>query len=285
MRKHTSRFLTVGVVAAVAASLLLLVACGSGPDPTPTSTPQPTATTAPPPTATSPAPEAAATDEPAATSTSAPQPSTATATDEPEATEPPPTEPAAVSRSTGDYEGYTFVVSEGSEATFTVEEQLASLSLPNDAVMRTTALTGEVHLDGRPSVVEIDLQQLSSDQSFRDRYVRNRMFGEYPVAIFTVEDIGGVPDGLAEGEEVATQVDGSLEVHGGVFPLEFEIQARRRRRQHFHTGANHVHVGPAGGAAAGGPLRGQHRGRCESGNSSGGRSAIAAGPDTKEVSQ
>ena len=33
----------------------------------------------------------------------------------------------------GEYEGVTFVVSEGSEATFTVTEKLASLSLPNDA--------------------------------------------------------------------------------------------------------------------------------------------------------
>ncbi|MDE2860054.1 MAG: YceI family protein [Chloroflexota bacterium] len=224
MRVHTAKLLKASVAATLTVSLLLLVACGSEPDPTPTSPPAPTATHTPSPTATSPATEAGATDAPAATATS-PAPA-ATATDEPVATEPHPTEPAAAPRSTGDYEGYTFVVSEGSEATFTVEEQLASLPLPNDAVMRTTALSGEVHLDGRPSVVEVDLQRLSSDQEFRDRYVRNRMFGQYPVAVFTVEDIGGIPDGLAEGEEVATRVEGSVEVHGGVFPLEFEIQAR-----------------------------------------------------------
>ena len=222
MRMDLARTLKAAVAASLVASMLLLAACGGEPDPTPTS-PPPTATSAPSPTATSPAPAGAATEEPQATSTS--QPPAATDTAEPVATEPPPTEPAAP-RSTGDYDGYTFVVSEGSEATFTVEEQLASLPLPNDAVMRTTSLSGEVHLDGRPSVVEVELQTLSSDQSFRDRYVRSRMFGEYPLAVFTVDDIGGIPDGLAEGEEVATQVDGSLEVHGGVFPLTFDIQAR-----------------------------------------------------------
>ena len=51
-----------------------------------------------------------------------------------------------------------------------MEEQLVRLPLPNDAVMRTTALSGEVQLDGRPSVIEIDLQQLSSDQEFRVRW-------------------------------------------------------------------------------------------------------------------
>ena len=218
-----ARILKAAVAASLLASLLLLAACGSEPDPTSTS-PPPTATSAPPPTATSPAPAATAMDEHEATATS--QPPAATATAEQEPTEPPPTEPAAAPRSTGEYEGYTFVVSDGSEATFTVEEQLASLPLPNDAVMRTTSLSGEVHLDGRPSLVEVELQTLSSDQTFRDRYVRSRMFNQFPLAIFTVGDIGEIPDGLAEGEEVTTQVDGLLEVHGGEFPITFEIQAR-----------------------------------------------------------
>ena len=218
-----ARILKAAVAASLLASLLLLAACGSEPDPTSTS-PPPTATSAPPPTATAPAPAATAMDEHEATATSQPPAATATAGQEP--TEPPPTEPATASRSTGDYEGYTFVVSDGSEATFTVEEQLASLPLPNDAVMRTTSLSGEVHLDGRPSLVEVELQTLSSDQTFRDRYVRSRMFNQFPLAIFTVGDIGEIPDGLAEGEEVTTQVDGLLEVHGGEFPITFEIQAR-----------------------------------------------------------
>ncbi len=223
MRTDMARILKMAAAASLLASLLLLAACGSEPDPTSTS-PPPTATSAPPPTATSPAPTAAATDEQEATATS--QPPAATATAEQEPTEQPPTEPAAAPRSTGEYEGYTFVVSDGSEATFTVEEQLASLSLPNNAVMRTTSLSGEVHLDGRPSVVEVELQTLSSDQTFRDRYVRSRMFNQFPLAIFTVGDIGEIPDGLAEGEEVTTQVDGLLEVHGGEFPITFDIQAR-----------------------------------------------------------
>ena len=215
-----ARTLKAAVAVSLLTSLLLLAACGSDPDPTASPTLPPT------PTSTPVQEEAAptATDAPEATSTA--QPPAATATAEPEPTEPPPPEPPAAPRDTGDYDGYTFVVSDGSEATFTVEEQLASLPLPNDAVMRTTSLSGEVHLDGRPSVVEVELQTLSSDQNFRDRYVRSRMFGEYPLAIFTVDDIGGIPDGLADGEEVATTVDGSLEVHGGVFPLTFDIQAR-----------------------------------------------------------
>ena len=193
--------------------LLFLTGCGGSGDDAPTSTPTsplPTATSSPPPTATSTSP-----------------PSTAVPTSPSPTAMPSPTPGSSgAPRSLGEYDGVSFMVSAGSEATFTVEEQLASLPLPNDAVLRTSALSGEVHLDGRPSVVRIDLQDLSSDQTFRDRYVRGRMFGEFPVAVFTVPDIGSIPDGLALGEEVTTSVDGSLEIHGGVFPLSFEIQAR-----------------------------------------------------------
>ena len=130
------------------------------------------------------------------------------------------------SRAMGEYEGVTFVVSAGSEATFTVTEKLARLSLPNDAVMRTTLITGEVRLDGGPSVFEIDLHSMTSDQANRDRYVRTRMFGDYPTATFTVPSVSDIPDGFAEGEEVETQVEGSLEIRGITAPLVFDIEAR-----------------------------------------------------------
>ena len=141
--------------------------------------------------------------------------------------EPSPTPEAEVSmRKMGEYEGITFVVSDGSEATFTVEEQLVRLPLPNDAVLRTTALSGEVHLDGRESVIQIDLHTMSSDQEFRDRYVRTRMFGGHQFATFTVPDVGPLPEGLDSGGQVTTQVSGSLDIRGITVPMEFDIEAR-----------------------------------------------------------
>ena len=90
-------------------------------------------------------------------------------------------------------DGRCWVIGEGSEATFTVRERLVRLSLPNDAVVRTSRLSGEINLE-RPSVININLHSLSSDQSFRDRYIRNRMFPNSPVATFTVNDLGQVPE-------------------------------------------------------------------------------------------
>ena len=129
-------------------------------------------------------------------------------------------------RQLGVYEGINFVVTETSEATFAVRERLALLPFPNKAVMRTNALSGDVHLDGRPSTVEIDLHQLSSDQTLRDGYVRRNMFPGHPTAVFTLQDLGPLPDGFASGEEVSTRVTGVLNIRGGEYPLSFEIEAR-----------------------------------------------------------
>ena len=136
-----------------------------------------------------------------------------------------PTEaPAPETRAAG--EGITFAVGEGSEATFSVREELTSVPLPFDAVIRTTALSGEVHMDGRDSVIEIDLQQLSSDNSFRDGYIRSRMFGEHPTGVITVKGVSDLPGGLASGETVTGKVDGELQIRGVTAPLTFEVEAR-----------------------------------------------------------
>ena len=129
-------------------------------------------------------------------------------------------------RLAGSYDGVTFLVSEGSEATFTVTEQLARLPLPNDAVMRTTGLRGDVRLDGGSSVFTINLHQLSSDNNFRDRYVRTRMFPNDRFATFTVSEIGSMPEAFATGEPIATTVAGRLTIKGEDIPLHFEVEAR-----------------------------------------------------------
>ncbi len=201
------------LIAAIALSLALLAGCGSE---DPTATPAPTAAPTAMPAPTNTPSQAAPTDSP-----------TATAETMPNTPDPSPTpEPATTGRSVGDYDGITFVVSGGSEATFTVEEQLVRLPLPNDAVMRTTTMSGEVRLDGGESVIQIDLHTLVSDQQYRDRYVRSRMFGDHQFATFTVPDVGPLPEGFDAGETVTATVSGSLDIRGITVPMEFDIEAR-----------------------------------------------------------
>ena len=129
-------------------------------------------------------------------------------------------------RKTGIYDGITFVVTEKSLAIFRVREQLALIPLPHRAEMRTTALSGEIHLDGRPSAVEVDLHRLSSDQRLRDGYVRRAMFPDHPKATFTLEDVASLPSGFSEGEESKSRIDGVLNIRGADFPLKFDITAQ-----------------------------------------------------------
>lgn len=219
--------------AALLLSLTTALACaGSTPAPAaPTAAPaatqppaaaQPTTAPTAPPTAAPTSPPAVST--PAATATTAPEPTVAPPpTDSP--TEPPPaapTEPALPA-----VEPMAFTVSEGSEATFTVNEKLAWLDLPNDAVMRTQSLSGAVYLDGRPSTIELDLHSLASDSDRRDRYVRQRMFPNDPIATFTVANLGELPNPLPPGEVITREVAGELAIRGVVKPITFAVEARR----------------------------------------------------------
>ena len=136
---------------------------------------------------------------------------------------PGPTPAFDAERQAGSYEGVTFLVSETSEARFLVREQLALLPTSHPVEMRTTALEGEIHLDGRPSVVNIDLHQLRSDQRLRDRYVRGSMFPDHPKAVFTLQDLGILPGSSADGEVVEAQITGVLNIRGADYPLRFDV--------------------------------------------------------------
>lgn len=201
------------------AALLTLPACGA--DPTPTPVPTPTANVA------------AVIPTPAPTST-ADAPADPTPTLAPTAMHPAPSpdapateDPALAERSTGHVDGIVFAVSEGSEATFSVGEVLAGVSIPNyEAVMHTTGLSGEVRLDGGASVVAVDLHSMESDEPFRDRYVQNRMFPGQPTASVTFGDLTPLPSGFTNGDPVTTEVSGTLNINDMDVPLTFVIEAR-----------------------------------------------------------
>ena len=78
----------------------------------------------------------------------------------------------------------------------------------------------------RDSVIEINLQQLSSDNSFRDRYIRQRMFGEHPTGVVTVRGMSDLPSGFTSGETVTTEVESELLIREVTAPLTFEVEAR-----------------------------------------------------------
>ena len=138
------------------------------------------------------------------------------------AVQPSPSPPTATAPS----DNSIYVVAEGSETTFTVREELVRLPTPFDAVIRTTELSGEINLAGGRSVVTIDLHTLSSDEEFRDRYIKRAMFPDSRTASFTVDSIDDVVDSLSEGETITRAVEGILGIRGIEVPLTFKVEAR-----------------------------------------------------------
>ncbi len=223
------------------AALAVFTACGDAtptPPPAPTDTPQPTPTATataptgePAPTATAPAGERGptATPLPAGDSpaTAAQGAASQTPTAAPPAPTDPPSTPTPFSRSTGEVDGVRFVVGTGSEATFSVDEELARVTVPNyEAVMRTDELSGEVRLDGGDSLIEVGLHGMTSDEPFRDRYVRSRMFPNQPAAEVAFGDLTPLPDGFADGDAATADVTGTLRINGMEVPLTFAVEAR-----------------------------------------------------------
>ena len=119
-----------------------------------------------------------------------------------------------------------YEVTEGSVITFTVGEVLTRLPLPNDAVVRNDALSGQLNFDGQPSEVSVDLLTLSSGQDFRDQYMRGRMFRDAQVAVFTVNDLSDPPTEFFSGDTFTSQVTGILNINGIDVPLTFDLEVR-----------------------------------------------------------
>ena len=119
-----------------------------------------------------------------------------------------------------------FEIGEGSEISFTVEEELGRAPVRFDAVISSTGLTGTADLEGGPSVVTLDLHSLQSDQQFRDGYIRNTMFPDNREAVVTVEELPSLPSSFFDGEEITGQLDGSLQIGETTTPLVFDVTAR-----------------------------------------------------------
>ena len=126
-----------------------------------------------------------------------------------------------------DVAGVTYVVVPGeSTLTYTVREKSALLPASNDAVGRTTDLSGTVRLDGEPSELSADMSTLQSDQSLRDSYVQTNIFQIDPIVTFVVDDLSGLPDSYTPGETITQTVTGTATVRGVERPLAFEVEAR-----------------------------------------------------------
>ena len=75
-------------------------------------------------------------------------------------------------------------------------------------------------------MIEIDLHRLESDQPRRDRYIREQMFPNDPIATFTLDDARPLPDAFTDGGVVTTQITGQFDIRGIQVPIIFDVEAR-----------------------------------------------------------
>ncbi|HEY8794243.1 MAG TPA: YceI family protein [Gemmatimonadaceae bacterium] len=125
------------------------------------------------------------------------------------------------------------VSSDGNEARYRVREQLMHHDLPNDAVGKTTAITGGISLsasgaiDTTASKISIDVTSLRSDQDRRDGYVQHRTLetAQYPTVVFVPTSMIGAHVPLASGEQ-SFDVAGMLTVHGVTRQTVWHVKAQ-----------------------------------------------------------
>ena len=118
-----------------------------------------------------------------------------------------------------------FTIGTGSKGLFKVDETLRGADVV--VSLETETVSGVVDFSSDSASVEIDLHTLVSDQSRRDRYVREQMFPNQPIATVHFADLGDVPAPfLDSGAEHKTKLIGTVNVNGTDADLEFDITAR-----------------------------------------------------------
>ncbi|HZS58366.1 MAG TPA: YceI family protein [Gemmatimonadaceae bacterium] len=114
------------------------------------------------------------------------------------------------------------VATAGNEARYRVREQLLHHDMPNDAVGKTTAISGALALqsngtfDTAASKITIDVTTLKSDQDRRDGYVQQRLLetDRYPTVVFVPTAISGANLPFASSGRQSLDINGLLTVHG-----------------------------------------------------------------------
>lgn len=125
------------------------------------------------------------------------------------------------------------VAPQGNEARYRVREQLAGFDLPNDAIGRTSSVTGGLVMTASGDIIAegtgftIDMTSLATDSDRRDNYVRrNTLQTEaHPNVVFVPTSFSGLPFPLPSSGEVTFTMTGDLTVRGITRPATWDVVA------------------------------------------------------------
>ena len=128
--------------------------------------------------------------------------------------------------------GTRYVVApSGNEVRYRVREQLVGFDLPNDAIGKSTAVTGVIAIDDAGQIIRdasrfvIDAATFASDRDRRDNYVRGRLLEttQYPSVVFVPTESRGItlpPSGAASS---TFDLIGDLTVRGVTRPTTWRV--------------------------------------------------------------
>jgi polyisoprenoid-binding protein YceI len=130
--------------------------------------------------------------------------------------------------------GTRYVVApSGNEVRYRVREQLVGFDLPNDAVGKSTAVTGVIAIDDAGQVIRdasrfvIDAATFASDRDRRDNYVRGRLLQatQYPSVVFVPTETRGVTLPPSGSRSSTFDLLGDLTVRGVTRPTTWRVIA------------------------------------------------------------
>jgi polyisoprenoid-binding protein YceI len=125
------------------------------------------------------------------------------------------------------------VAPQENEARYLIREQLARIDFPNDAVGRTSAVTGGITVDEAGRIVAgesrfvIDMRELQSDSDRRDNFVRRNTLqtDDHPHVVFVPTSLDGVSFPLPAAGELQFSMRGDLTVRGVTRPVTWAVTA------------------------------------------------------------
>jgi polyisoprenoid-binding protein YceI len=124
------------------------------------------------------------------------------------------------------------IAGDKSEAKVTVNEKLARLPSPSDAVLTTNAIQGQLFLgpDTKPvegAKIVVDLRTLKSDNNQRDNFIKQNTLkaSQFPLAEYVVTGVDGWTEPLREGQSSTFKLLGNMTIHGVTKPVTFDTTA------------------------------------------------------------
>ena len=116
-----------------------------------------------------------------------------------------------------------FTIAGGTKARYRVQEQLAGINFPSEAVGTTETVAGSIAVNpdgsiGAQSKLVVDLRTITTDQSMRDGYVRSRVLetDKFPMLELTPKRAVGLPTPLPAGAQAQAgfQLVTDITLHG-----------------------------------------------------------------------